>query len=262
MPSKPPSSVDATLAGDASAPTQPPAARAAAPAPALRGSLLVALCFLVGVAGMALAAWRLGSLGRAPEHAEAPRPAPVQELVAETLHDPVVPALVEGPVAPLPPLDVTPPRASAARASASASASASPPPSASTVAPVRVTIDASSTRPSVGQPVDFAGHVVGAASASGSPRRLDGARFRIVGPGIPQGTEMPAFDDGTGDFRTTFTFLQAGRFDVDFAAKADGTPVHSVRSIAVGDPTAAAPPAPAPSPTRAQPQSSAATKWL
>jgi hypothetical protein len=89
---------------------------------------------------------------------------------------------------------------------------------------------------------------------------LDGARFRIVGPGIPQGTELSAVDDGTGAYRTTFAFLQAGRFEVDFAAKADGTPVHGARTIAVGDATAAVPPpSPVPAPTQA---SAPTTKWL
>jgi eukaryotic-like serine/threonine-protein kinase len=256
-PSKPPSSVDATLAGDALTPM--PSTRLAAAPPALHGPLLVGLCLLVALSGMALVGWRVGLLGRGAVHTEtAPPP---REVVAETLHDPVVPALVEGPVAPLPPLDVTAPRASAPHASAVASPSGSAAPAAAPA--VRVAIEASSTRPSVGQPVDFAVHVVGSGPAAGSPRRLDGARFRIVGPGITQGTELPAFDDGDGDYRTTFTFLQAGRFDVDFAAKADGAPVHTVRSIAVGDVTAAAPPPPpAPAPTRTPPPGSAATKWL
>jgi hypothetical protein len=227
--------------------------------PALHGSRLVALCLLVALSGAALVAWRVGSLGHGAGHAE-PAPLP-KEVVAETLHDPVIPALVEGPAVPLPPLDVAEPRPSAPRASAAVSSSSTSA-SAPAAVPVRVAFDASSTRPGVGQPVDFAGHVVGPGSAAGTPRRLDGARFRIVGPGITQGTEMPAFDDGSGEYRTTFTFLQAGRFDVDFAAKADGAPVHAARSIAVGDTTAAAPPAPVPAPSRTQAPGAAANKWL
>ena len=242
-PSKPPSSVDATLAGDV-----PP------PAPALRGAALVALCFFVGVSGMGLVVWRLGVLARS--ETRAPVAERAKEVVVEPMHEPVVPALVEGPVAPLPPLDVEAPHSSAPRASAIApgAASASAPPAS----PLRVAVEVSATRPSVGQPVDFAGHAVGSGGPGATPRRLDGARFRIVGPGILQGTELPAVDDGTGAYRTTFTFLQAGRFDVDFAAKADGAQVHSARTIAVGDVTAVIPPPP-PAPAQT---SSPATKWL
>ena len=42
-------------------------------------------------------------------------------------------------------------------------------------------------------------------------------------------------DDGSGVFRATFTFLQAGRFEVSFTARADGAPVRSVRTVIVGD---------------------------
>jgi hypothetical protein len=242
--------VDATLAGDV-----PPAAPAT---PALRGAVLVALCFFVGVSGMALVVWRLGVLARGETHEPVAERA--KEVVVEPMHEPAVPALVEGPAIPLPPLDVEAPHASAPRASAVApsAASASAPPAV----PLRVAVDVSATRPSVGQPVDFAGRVVGSGGTAGASHRLDGARFRIVGPGIPQGTELPAVDDGTGAYRTTFTFLQAGRFEVDFAAKADGTPVRSARTIAVGDVTASVPapaPAPLPAPTQA---SSPTTKWL
>jgi len=246
--SKPPSSVDATLAGDVPAP---------APArPALRGAALVALCFFVGVSGMALVVWRLGMLARGETHEPVAERA--REVVVEPMHEPVVPALVEGPVAPLPPLDVEAPHGSAPRPSAvgPSAVSASAPPAS----PLRVAIDVSAARPGVGQPVDFAGRAVGTGGAGGATHRLDGARFRIVGPGIPQGTELSAVDDGTGAYRTTFAFLQAGRFEVDFAAKADGTPVHGARTIAVGDATAAVPPpSPVPAPTQA---SAPTTKWL
>src|SRR5580692_1662237 len=137
-PSKPPSSVDATLAGDAPVPAPP----AAVATPALHGSRLVALCLLVALSGAALVAWRVGSLGHGAGHAE-PAPLP-KEVVAETLHDPVIPALVEGPAVPLPPLDVAEPRPSAPRASAAVSSSSTSA-SAPAAVPVRVAFDASST---------------------------------------------------------------------------------------------------------------------
>jgi hypothetical protein len=261
-PSKPPSSVDATLAGDT------PAPQTIAPAPpALRGPLLVALCFFVGVSGLALLAGRLGAFGHASVQearagAQAP---PVKELLPEAVHDPNLPSTPDNAPAPVPPLDAPVPRASGPHASATAQA-----PGSASPGPVRVTIDASASHPNVGQPVDFAGHAASAAGAGGGAHRLESARFRIVGPGITQGTELPAFDDGTGMFRTTFTFLQAGRFDVQFAATADGAAVHSARAITVGDATAEAPPPPAaPGPPSAPPPtapapgpSPATTKWL
>jgi hypothetical protein len=208
---------------------------------------------------MALVGWRLGVFARGEAHD--PIAERARQVVVEPVHAPVVPALVEGPVAPLPPLDVEAPHAPPPRGSAVApgSASASAPPASA----LRVAVDVSAARPSVGQPVDFAGRVVASGATAGAPRRLDGARFRIVGPGIAQGTELPAVDDGTGAYRTTFTFFQVGRFEVDFAAKADGAPLHSTRTIAVGDVTAAVPPpAPAPQPAPTQASSSPTTKWL
>ncbi|HLK38442.1 MAG TPA: hypothetical protein VKU41_16880, partial [Polyangiaceae bacterium] len=115
-------------------------------------------------------------------------------------------------------------------------------------------LDASNAKPGVGQPVDFVARFIGAARP-----KVEGARFRIVGPGIASGTEVAAIDDGSGTFRTTFTFLEGGRFDVTFNARADGTPVHAARIVQVAPaagatvepheappaaPTAVAPPAP------------------
>jgi len=261
-PSKPPSSVDATLAGDSPALATPMAPMAATPTVApqaqaqgsasLHGSLLVALCFLVGMSGMALVAWRVGSLGRGGVHGGPPEPQKESVEVARELAN----APVADPVAPLPPLDVEAPRASASRVPTAVSASSA------TVAPSRIAVDVSTTRPSVGQPVDFSARIAG---SSASRSRLDGAHFRIAGPGITQGTELPAFDDGTGTYRTTFTFLQAGRFEVDFAARAEGAPVHSTRSVVVGEVVSevkpAAPPTATSAPTAPAP-TSPATKWL
>ena len=128
--------------------------------------------------------------------------------------------------------------------------------------PLRVTVDASSARPGVGQPVDLAAHV--AAGTSGRPR-VDGPRFRISGPGIPPGTELTALDDGSGAYRTTFTFLQPGRFDVSFSARADGAAARGGRALVVDDPNAPASPAPAPQQASSTSPAAAATppaKWM
>ena len=142
----------------------------------------------------------------------------------------------------IPPLSLD--RASSSIASATAGAA-------------RAVIDTSSAKPAIGQPVDFVGRLVG-----GHPAKVDGARFHISGPGIPPGTDVSAVDDGSGAYRASFTFMQAGRFEVDFGIRADGTPARASRLLVVGDsrnqapaaaqtdtPPRAPAPAPAPSPS-------------
>jgi serine/threonine-protein kinase len=120
--------------------------------------------------------------------------------------------------------------------------------------PLRVVIDASNGKPGVGQPVDFSARILSGPGASHA--KIDSAHFRISGPGIGTGADLPVADDGSGAFRTTFTFLQGGRFEVTFLARADGSPVRSTRVVAVESPasapplpSAASPPGPAPSPS-------------
>jgi hypothetical protein len=135
-----------------------------------------------------------------------------------------------------------------------------------------VVLDLSSGQPGVGQPVDFIARVVGSPSpgAAGSRAKVDGARFRISGPGITDGTELPVPDDGSGVFRTTFTFLQGGRFEVAFNARADGSPIRGQRPVMVGvvDPPAQAPqapqaqPAPTARPAQSPVQSDSNMKWM
>ena len=115
---------------------------------------------------------------------------------------------------------------------------------------LRAIVDVSSGKPGVGQPVDMTAHVQGNARA-----KVEAASFHIVGPGIAPGTHLDVTDDGSGVFRATFTFLQSGRFEVSFTARADGAQLRSARAVIVGDvkPLAApagassAPPLPAPS---------------
>jgi hypothetical protein len=135
----------------------------------------------------------------------------------------------------------------------------SPPASSAAGARVAVAIDASSARPGVGEPVDLSARVMG---ANGAHPKIEGAKFRIKGPGIVAGTELAALDDGTGVLKTTFTFLQPGRYEVGFSAVADGVGVKSARPLVVDDPSA---PAAAPAPPAAAPApagSGSAAKWL
>ena len=95
----------------------------------------------------------------------------------------------------------------------------------------RAVLDVSNARPGLGQPVDLAAHVVGPVSA-GRPK-WDFARFRISGPGLVSGTDLPTSDDGSGAFRSTFTFLQAGRFEIEFGARGSAGTVRAARAVIV-----------------------------
>ncbi len=146
-------------------------------------------------------------------------------LIAQWSREPDLPPVAASDTA-VPPL-------AAPRATAAASAAGAPP-----VAAVRVALDASSARPAVGQPVSFVAREVGAFRTA-----LADPHFRVAGPGLATGTEMPLSGDGAAVARATFTFLQSGRFEVSFSARATAGPVYAVRSLLVGD--AAPPPAPA-----------------
>lgn len=119
----------------------------------------------------------------------------------------------------------------------------------------RASLEVSSARPTIGQPIDFLARVTG--PASGGHTTVAGAGFRVTGPGIAPGTALDAVDGGPGVYRATFAFLQAGKFDVSFLARtADGTILRSSRSVVVLGPTVpSAPSAPAAVP-------SAATPWM
>ncbi len=148
-----------------------------------------------------------------------------------------------------PPTDSVPPLAS----------SRAPTLTSAALVAARATIDASNPKPGVGQPIDFSARVL---SASGPmPRaKIEGATFRISGLGIAPGTKLDAVDDGSGVWRASFTFLQGGRFEVTFVARADGASVRAVRVVQVGSDSEAKAPPPAPSGDAPAPASSA--KWL
>ena len=160
--------------------------------------------------------------------------------------------LLETLAAPAPTAEVEPsiPPLASGRTTPSATGTASSP---------RATLDVSNAKPGVGQPVDLSARV-----AAGARAKVDGAAFHIAGPGIAPGTRLDASDDGSAVFRATFTFLQAGRFEVTFTARADGSQVRSARSLVVGGatplPASSAPGPAAPAPPRPVPTDSA--KWL
>jgi serine/threonine-protein kinase len=130
----------------------------------------------------------------------------------------------------------------------------------------RVTVDASSGKPVPGQPVDFIARIVG---SGGAHPRVDGAAFHVAGPGVAPGTQLVASDDGSGAYRTTFAFLQGGRYEVSFAARADGAAVRGARVVVVSQSKASPPDGPAagdspapPGPVAPAPPPTGSVKWL
>ncbi len=253
--SKPPSSVEATLAGEESP------ARAAAPrAPLWRGALLGVACVLAGALGMVAIAWKVGIIGAPPRASIGPLP---ETPVTRAHSDPPPEFRAPEPPPALPPLDLSvPPRAKAMATGASPARPAAPTGSAAPAGGGRVVVDASSARPGIGQPVDFVAHLPSSARSA----KVDGAQFLIAGPGIAAGTALPASDDGSGVYRTTFTFLEDGHFDVAFTARADGAPLRGGRAVVVGEPSAT-PPAPAaeaptPAPANANSNAAPGARWL
>jgi serine/threonine-protein kinase len=206
-----------------------------------RPLVIVAACFAIGAVAMGLIAYKVGLLGGHSTAAHAPPSATSAVAVAEVAPVVADPDPAVG-VSAIPPLATGKPQGSAG------------------VGATRATIDVSSARPGVGQPVDLVGHLLGSAHA-----KVDGAHFHIAGPGIAAGTDVSAVDDGAGSYHATFAFMQPGRFEVDFGVRADGTQARAVRMLVVGDghappavptdtsvatpATPAAPAAPAPTPS-------------
>ncbi len=237
--SKPPSSVDATLAGDP-APLQSTGVRA----PLWGGVLFALLCLVVGALGMTGVAWKMGLLANAPARPSTRETVTRDDDALSRSRRNAPQTTVTEESRALPPLEApVPPRTQIARQTIGAGARPSSSISAVAPSPPRVIVEASTGQSGVGQPVDFSARVASSSSAS-RPATIDGARFLIAGPGIAAGTGLPASDDGGGVFRTTFTFLQAGRFDVAFSARADGSGVRGACVVVVGD-VGSRPPAPA-----------------
>ncbi len=122
---------------------------------------------------------------------------------------------------------------------------------------VRVTLDASTARPRVGQQVDLVAKISG---PGGAPKSAaEEPHFLIAGPG-GSSTRLPASAEGTGLFRASFSFLEAGKYDVTFNAKLDGNGVHAARTVTAGAPTPG--PTPTPSGDPPQPPPTPSGKWL
>jgi serine/threonine-protein kinase len=225
------------------------------PFPHGRAAMLVVGCFLVGAMAVGAYAYHAGYIGSGGRTAQ---PAPSSDVHAKpTVIDPpagATEAREESAASsqPLPPLTST--RIGTGAASVGSSS--------------RVVIDASNAKPVPGQPVDFTAHI--SAPASAHPK-VEGAVFRVAGPGVAPGTQLAASDDGSGAYMTTFAFLQPGRFEVTFAARADGAAVRGARVVVVqaaqaattaAPPAGELPPTPAPAAAPATPAPAGSVKWL
>ncbi len=217
---------------------------AARPPDSSRPLLIVAGCFAIGAAAMGLIAFKAGLVGgRASAARDAPSATVAMAEVTPVAVEPT-PLPSTASVSAIPPLATGKPLGSAG------------------AGPTRATLDVSSLKPGVGQPVDLVGHLVG-----GTHAKIDGAHFHIAGPGIAAGTDLGAVDDGSGAYRASFTFMQPGRFEVDFGARADGTQARTARMVVVGDgrtsqPAVAPTDTPAATATVPGPTPSASAKWM
>jgi serine/threonine-protein kinase len=230
-----PSSVETTMAGEK------PVGRT----PAGHIAALVILCFAVGGFAMAALASKAGWLGHRggparPEASQSGASVSPAELVSDEAPEPSHPT---------PPAESVPPLASA---------HSSPSSGAALGTAARAAIDVSNPRPGLGQPVDLSARVTSPTNGAGA--KLDGAHFRILGPGLSAGTELPASEEAPGVFNSTFTFLQAGRFTVDFDARGAQGGVHARRFLVVSEPSSPSPRTESQSPP--QPAPTGSTKWL
>ncbi len=119
------------------------------------------------------------------------------------------------------PVDSVPPLVGVRSATAALAAASS----------VGVQIDALRPKANVGQPTVLSAHVTGLSGARGG--KVEGASFRVLGPGGSEGVELDAVEDGSGVFRGTFTFAKEGRYEVTFGGRVNGAPVRAARSFVV-----------------------------
>lgn len=118
--------------------------------------------------------------------------------------------------------------------------SVAPAPSASAPTAFKVMLEANVGQPRLGQTVEFTARV---APTKGT---FESAVFMISGPGLGAGVTMPAQSPAPGVFKASYSFLEAGRFDVSFSTLADSKPLRAARSLSAGDIGPPKPPEPKP----------------
>jgi serine/threonine-protein kinase len=109
----------------------------------------------------------------------------------------------------------------------------------------KVLIDANPGRPRVGQPVSFSARVTNAAGAT--PKVVEDVHFKLNGPGLTADTRLTPLADAPGTYRSSFTFFEAGRYELTFEARVDGVLIRTVRQVVAGDEPEAPGPRPSPS---------------
>jgi serine/threonine-protein kinase len=124
-------------------------------------------------------------------------------------------------------------------------------------------VDLSVAAPKVGQTVELTARV--------APNKGDFSDpgFTVSGPSAAP-VRVPAATTAPGVFKTTYSFTEAGKFDIAFSASIDGKSVNAKRTVAAsGGATALPAPAPAPShapapaPAPAPPPAPAGSvKWM
>lgn len=127
---------------------------------------------------------------------------------------------------------------------------------------IHVLLDVTPARARVGQPVDFVARIVTTPATAARPA-IDAPYFAISGPGVANGAKIPGLCDAVGTCRAGYTFVEGGRYDVVFTAKAGGTPLRATRPAQAGNDVKVVPSVPAPSTTSDPgPAPSASQKWL
>jgi serine/threonine-protein kinase len=122
----------------------------------------------------------------------------------------------------------------------------------------KVILDANAPQPRLGQTVEFTARV---APPKGP---FDAPIFTISGPGLGGGVTMQAQSPSPGVFKASYSFMEAGRFDVVFSAQSEGKALRAGRSLNAGEPPAPKPPPAAPDPGPKPPATAptGSVKWM
>lgn len=136
-----------------------------------------------------------------------------------------------------------------------------PPSSASSAQPsaahveYKALVDVSVATPRLGQTVDMTAKVMPQKGELGDPG------FTIAGPGVPGGVRVPAITAAPGVFKASYAFLEAGKFEIQFTAQAEGGKGPSAKRtvVASADPPSAPPAPPASTPP---PAPTPSVKWM
>jgi len=116
-------------------------------------------------------------------------------------------------------------------------------------------VDVSVATPRLGQTVDITAKVMPPKGELGDPG------FTIAGPGVPGGVRVPAIAAGPGVYKASYAFLEAGKFEIQFTAQAEGGKGPSAKRTVVA--SADPPPAPpAPPASTAPPAPTPSVKWM